>query len=273
MKSNADKIYYEIGRILIGIVFIYKAIEYFACIPSLDGEVPSYFRVPTFWVIVLGIVWAAAGISFLFNTARRLMANIVTICIIVILITSTARGFDNVHDTSSTLLKFTGWFCLMGSALMLGSYGTEKYYDPTTRDEIFPRNPSMFAIGRILIGAFFMIAGILHFVNASGDAAYCLPNFPGAKFWVIFTGICWVAAALAYWFNLLTKLATLGVTILVLVITFMINLRGIDAVSAWHDITKLFGNLALIGACFVLASRGHWWFTNFEKKIDSDKQG
>ena len=96
----------------------------------------------------------------------------------------------------------------------------------------------------------------------------CLPNFPGAKFWVIFTGCCWVAAALAYWFNLLTKLATLGVTILVLVITFMINLRGIDHASAWHDITQLFSNFALIGACFVLASRGYWWFHNVKERIE-----
>ena len=195
------------------------------------------------------------------SIGRRLMAIIVTSAIVLILITSTSRGFENVHDISSTLLKFGAWFSLMGGALMLGSYGNERYYTPDTHEEIFIKKPGMFTAGRIFVGAFFMIAGILHIVNVNGDAAYCLPGFPAAKFWVIFTGICWIASALAYWFNLLTKLATLGVTILVLVITFMINLRGIDSSNAWQDITQVFSNVALIGACFVLASRGYWWFT------------
>lgn len=224
MKKDADRVYYVIGKFLIAIAFIYKAIEYFTSIPSLDGDVPSYFKAPTFWVILLGIVWAAAGISFLLNIARRLTSIIVAICIIVILITSTSRGFEHAHDLSLTLLKFNDWFCLMGGALMLGSYGTEKYYSPDTYQEIFPQKPSMFTIGRILIGIFFIIAGTLHFLNVQGDASNLLTNLPGAKFWVIFTGSCWIAAAFAFWFNLLAKLAALGVIILVLTIRKMVSI-------------------------------------------------
>ena len=175
MDNNYDKLYYQIGKFLIGIVFIYKAVEFFACIPSLDAEVPSCFRLPNFWIVLLALIWLAAGISFLFNIGRRFMALIVTAAIVFIIFTSTVRGFEVAHDTSSTLLKITGWFCLMGSALMLGSYDEGKYIDPYTNQEVFTKSPNMFAAGRIFLGAFFMIAGILHLVNVNSDAAYCLP--------------------------------------------------------------------------------------------------
>ncbi len=268
MKSNTNNIYYNIGKFLISIAFFYKAIEFFSCVPSLSREVPSYFYTPAFWIIILGIVWAAAGISFLFNIARRLMALLVMSCIIIILITSTARGFEGVHDISSTLLKFTGWFCLMGSALMLGSYGNERYYTPDTHEEIFTKKRGMFTAGRFFIGVFFIIAGILHLCNVSSDAAYCLPGFPAAKFWVIFTGICWIACGIAFWFNLLNKLAAWGAIILITIITIMINLRGINYMNAWQDITQLFSNVALIGACLVLASRGYWWFEKPKEYVE-----
>ena len=261
MENSSDSIYYKIGKFLIAIAFIYKAVEFFGCIPSLYGEIPSYFYTPVFWVVILALIWLAAGLSFLFNIGRRLMAIIVTSAIVLILITSTSRGFENVHDINSTLLKFNGWFCFMGGALLLGSYGNERYYTPDTHEEIFIKKPGMFTAGRIFVGAFFVIAGILHLCNVNTDAAYCLPGFPAAKFWVIFTGICWISCGIALWFNLLNKLAAWGATILIIIITIMINLRGINSSNAWQDITQVFSNVALIGACFVLASRGYWWFT------------
>ena len=261
MSSDANNIYYKIGKFIIVLVFAYKAIEFFAHIPSMYGEVPSYFFTPVFWIVMLAIIWAAAAISFLFNIARRLMAIIVASAVIVILITSTSRGFEHASDTVETILKFGGWFSLMGGALLLGSYGNERYYTPDTHEEIFPKNPHMFTLGRFFVGIFFVLAGILHLTNTQADAKYVLHDMPGAVPLVIFTGICWIACGIALWFNIVNKLAALGAIILILIITFTVNLRGIDSMSAWKDITQVFTNLSLIGGCLVLASRGHWWFT------------
>ena len=270
MRSNADDIYYRIGKILIALVFFYKAIEFFYCINGLDAEAPSYYATPGYLVVVLALVWLAAGISYLFNIARRLTAFIVTAFIVLILTTSTVRGFEHAQDVVTTLLKFAGWFSLMGCALMLGSYGEEKYYDHNTREEIFTKPSSMFTIGRILYGSFFMIAGILHLTHVNTDATYVLQGMPGAQFWVIFTGICWILAAIAFWLNWINKLAALGVIILVIIITFMINLRGINSTNAWQDITQVFTNITLIAGALILASRGDWWFTKHEYAPDEE---
>ena len=264
MSKNNDHIYYQIGKFIIALVFAYKAIEFFTHIPAMYNEVPWYFFTPVFWIVILGVIWAAAAISFFFNIARRLMAIIVATSIIVILVTSTWRGFENPHSIVETILKFGSWFSLMGGALMLGSYGEERYYTPDTHEEIFPKNPHMFTFGRFFVGIFFVLAGILHLTNINADAKYVLHDMPGAVPLVIFTGICWIACGIALWFNIVNKLAALGAIILLLIITFMVNLRGFDSMSAWKDITQVFTNLSLIGGCLVLASRGHWWFTKPE---------
>ena len=121
MSSDANNIYYKIGKFIIVLVFAYKAIEFFAHIPSMYGEVPSYFFTPVFWIVMLASIWAAAAISFLFNIARRLMAIIVASAVIVILLTSPSPGFYPASASVETILKFGGWFRLMVVTCRLGS--------------------------------------------------------------------------------------------------------------------------------------------------------
>ena len=252
MENRIDKTYYETGRVLVSLAFIYKAIEFFVSMKSLDVAVPSYFGIPAFWTITLAFIWFAAGISFLINIKSYLMSIIVTVAIVTILLTSTSRGFQGMNDISSTLLKFNSWFCMLGGALIIGSNSDHSSFAE--------HDSAMFTAGRILTGMFFLIAGNLHFANVNTDAQYILHGFPDAKFWVIFTGICWIMAAFSFWFNLASKLAATGVIILVATITYMTNIRGFNSSNAWADVTQIFSNLSLIGASLMLASRGYWWF-------------
>ena len=270
MKRNGDKVLFETGRILIGIVFIYKAIEFFACLETLDRAVPSFFGVPAYWTVILGIVWLAAGIGFLFNFLRQFMAIAVAAAIVFILISSTLRGFHEPHHISSTLLQITGWLCLAGSGLLVASASIDRSEDPDVDDGILIDNKGMFILGRVLIGTFFMVAGILHLANIDTDAAYFLTGFHSARFLVIFTGCCWIASAIALWFNLIVKVAIIGMITLIVLITILVNMRGINAETAWADITQLFTNVALIGSCLMLASKGYWWFKRPSKEADSN---
>ena len=101
-----------------------------------------------------------------------------------------------------------------------------------------------------------MCAGILHLTHINQDASM-LANIANAKGLVIFTGICWILCAISLWTNILSRFAALGGIALIVIITFVINLKG--GANYWVVVSQLFVNLTLISGCFLIAARGHWF--------------
>ena len=241
--DNQGKIYFNIGRFLFGFVMLYLAVEAFALCNSLDKDVPFYIGFGKFWVIVMGIVYAIAGISYISNKATGIMALIVTLMVIIIIFSSTIRGFYLPGNPAGTILKVTGHLVVIAGSLMIASNG----------DMV-----KAFNWGKWIFGIYFLAAGVLHFMNAGYDARL-LPGFSDAKGLVIFTGVCWVACGISMWINIMSRLAALGAIVLIIIITFMINTKsGIDS---WHVVSQIFSNLAAIAACLLVAGRGRWFFT------------
>ena len=259
MESDQSKVYFDIGRIFLGIVFIYKAVELFCNMPSLDPAIPSFMGYPPFWVFCMGVIYGVTGISFIINVLTRSTGIACMLLMMLILGASSYRGFEFGGAFEWTALKFSGYFALMGGCLMVASKGQWWFTGCLAHK---PENLDYFYAGRVLIAVFFFTAGWLHLDNIHGDA-HALAGFPGAIFWTVFSGFCWIAAGASYAMNILTRVATLGVVVLVTVITFMINLRGFDhnpAGKEWSQISQVASNLGLIAGCLIICSRGHWWF-------------
>ncbi len=252
MESFQSKIYFSVGRFLFGFVMIYMAVESFALCGELGKEVPFYINFGKFWVIIMGIIYSLAAFSFLSNKGTGFMAFLITLMTIIILFSSTLRGFETGGNYPGTILKFASHLAIIGCALMIASEGAlKKSYDT----------------GRVLVGIFFMCAGILHLTHISQDATM-LSSFENAKGLVIFTGICWILCALSLWSNILSRFAALGGILLVLIITFVINTKG--GVSSWGAVSQLFVNLSLISGCFLIAAGGNWF--NFRGDIFKTRQ-
>ena len=67
--------------------------------------------------------------------------------------------------------------------------------------------------------------GILHFMSAN-EMKTLLPEYlPGGVFWIYFTGVCLLAAALAIIFNINTRLACYLLAAMLLIFGFTLHLR------------------------------------------------
>ena len=263
MEHKGFEAYFDIGLTLIGIVFIYKSVEFCVLRADLEAVVPSFIGYAPFLVISRAVIWGLTGICFIFNIASRLMGALTARIIAIILVTSTYRGFANGEALEYVALQFAFYFVLMGGAFMAASRGKWLFRETEVTK---PESIEMYYAGRILTGCFFFTAGWLHLSHIDADAAI-LSGFPGARFWVILTGIAWICCALSFWLNILAKTATIGAILLVTVITFMINIRGIGHGNSWPQISQLFSNLSLIGSCLMISARGNyglntsrWWY-------------
>ena len=221
METGKRFIWFDIGRICLGVTFLYNAIDYWSNMATLDKVVPTFIGYPPFWVFVLALVWAVTGVSLIINVCSRLMGVIAAACMMFILCTSTYRGFAYQAGFEFMALKFCGWFCMIGGSLMAASRGSWWFTDKKTCEESL----DLFYAGRIMIGVFFWTAGWLHLSHIAGDS-HALGHFPNPKLWVVLSGFGWLACAFAFWTNILSRLACLGAILLVTVITFMINIHG-----------------------------------------------
>lgn len=239
--DNQGKIYFNIGRFLFGFVMLFLAIESFSLCGELEKSIPEYIGFGKFWVIIMGIVYAIAGISYLSNKGTGIMALIITLMVIIIIFSSTIRGFNSSNQVVGTLLKITSHLVIIAGSLIIASKG---------------EMVRAFNWGRIIFGIFFIVAGILHLTHVTQDSSM-LAQYADAKGLVIFTGICWILCGLSIWVNILSRFAALGAIILILLITFMINIKG--GISSWGTMHQLFNNLSAIAVCFLVSTRGTWF--------------
>ena len=211
----------------------------------------------------MAIIWGLTGISFIINILTRLSGSVTATMIMIILGTSTYRGFADGAMFELVALKFAGYFALMGGSLMVASRG-KWWFGGCLGHE--GRSMDLYYAGRILAGTFFFTAGWLHLSHITADS-HILAGFPDAVFWVVLTGLCWFACAFSFWLNIMVRLASVGAIVLVVSITFMINLRGFGHGNDWVTISQIFTNISLIASCLMISAHGYfgpkpslWWF-------------
>lgn len=253
-QINQKTILSAAGRILLAVLFTILAVHYFVMPDKIDAVIAHDIVMPYYMVIIIGLIWFLIAASFFMNKAIRLSGSVLILMIIVILALSTSRGFESKDTFVPTLLAFGFYISFIGGALMVMSDYMELRL-PMHEDV----SDTMFIVGRILTGLFFATAGFLHMINIKYDAAM-LGGMPHAEFWVVFVGVCWFATALSFWSNLMTRTSGLLASLMILIITFMINIHAFGNGNDVTAIVQLAKNGGLIGACLLVASRGKYWF-------------
>lgn len=253
-RINQKMILSTAGRILLAVLFTIMAVHYFVMPDKIDTVIAHDFVMPYYMVIITGIVWFLIAASFFMNKAVKLSGTVLIIMVIIILALSTSRGFESKDTFVPTLLAFAFYISFIGGALMVMSNDMERH--APMREDV---SDTMFIVGRILAGLFFAVAGFLHMINIKYDAAM-LNGMPNAEFWVVFVGICWFATALSFWSNLMSRTSALLASLMILIITFMINIHAFGNGGDINSIVQLAKNTGLIGVCLLVASRGKYWF-------------
>lgn len=78
--------------------------------------------------------------------------------------------------------------------------------------------------GRIIFGLIMVAFGIMHLMNAKQMAGMIPSAIPGGIFWIYFTAFAYMAAAISFFINRITFWSGILLAILLLVITFTIEL-------------------------------------------------
>ncbi|WP_340106106.1 hypothetical protein [Rhodohalobacter sp. 8-1] len=110
-------------------------------------------------------------------------------------------------------------------------------------------------IGHYLYALPFAVFGLFHFMNA-GSMAGMVP-LPGGVFWVYFTGVALIAAAVSFVIGKKVRLAGTLLGIMLIIFVLSIHLPGTigaDNPQAMQmSMTSLLKDLALAGAAFYIA--------------------
>lgn len=108
-------------------------------------------------------------------------------------------------------------------------------------------------VGRILFAIPFLVFGLFHLMGAQGMAG--MVPVPGGVFWVYFTGVALIAAAVAIMIGKMGRLASQLLGVLMLVFALSVHLPGVlgGGDAAQMSMPGLLKDLSLAGACFILA--------------------
>jgi putative oxidoreductase len=108
--------------------------------------------------------------------------------------------------------------------------------------------------GRVIYGIPFVIFGLFHLTNAKMMAG--MVPIPGGEFWIYLTGLCLIAAGVAFIINKQVKLAGILNAVMLTGFILMVHVKGIlsdDQMLAMMSTTSLLKDTALAGASLFLA--------------------
>lgn len=242
------------GRILFAIPILVFGIQYFIYGRFQGGlpPVPPWAPGGAVLAYLTGAILVVAGISLATNIQARLSATLLGIffflCFAVLhtmrLSSVIHNGNDRTRAVEALALGAASW--ILAGFLPVGvrvSEGWEKLTGYLARAGLY-----LFAICLVIFGA-------QHFMYAQFIATLIPAWIPGHLFWVYFTGIAFIATALAIVTAILRGLGStmLGVMFLLWVIVLHTP-RALAAPRNGDELTSLFVAMAMCGSCFIVAA-------------------
>ncbi|MEI6400149.1 MAG: DoxX family membrane protein [bacterium] len=114
---------------------------------------------------------------------------------------------------------------------------------------------TLFIIGRVLFGGFFVLSGYKHFKNLAGMAGYAQSKgIPSPKLMVVLSGIMLLLGGLGVVFFVYVKIALLLLALFLIPTTFMMHQfwKATDPMRKMNESIGFQKNLALLGAIIML---------------------
>lgn len=108
-------------------------------------------------------------------------------------------------------------------------------------------------IGRFLLGIAYGIFGSLHFLYTEADMGI-VPSFVGSsRFWVYFIGVCWIATAVSFITNILTRISGLLASLLLILIMIFVLFSHFGGKDSYLQLAFMLG---LMGGSVMVAADG-----------------
>lgn len=251
--NTYEEWFYRLGRLCLGFFFVLKAIQCLFFPNLILDKVPTVLGVPQFWLFIFGIGWSLAAISFICNMYKRI-AGVMVAGMYVILIISSLKGLSDHSTMGMTALTIGTYLALSGGSLIVSSQAISISADQSQQSTF---SKGFYNLGRILVGLFFLIAGCMHFLYTDIDV-HMMGDFPGARYWVLFIGVCWFAVTVSFWFNLLSRLAAVLASVAIIAICLLITMKSFSHHSIFMPLLSLMQNVAIIGSCLLVGWKGSW---------------
>jgi len=241
------------GRILFAIPILAFGIQYFEYGRFQGGlpPVPPWAPGGSVLAYLTGAILIVAGVSMVINNRARLSATVLGIffvaCVallhIIRLSSVIHNGNDRTRAVEALALGSAAWIL----AELLPSSGVSRAWDGLSRP--------LAKVGIYLFAISLVIFGAQHFMYAQFIATLIPAWIPGHLFWVYFTGVAFIATALAIVTGILASLgaALLGLMFLLWVLVLHAP-RAFAAPRNGDELTSLFVAMAMCGSCFVIAA-------------------
>ncbi|HKX84128.1 MAG TPA: DoxX family membrane protein, partial [Pyrinomonadaceae bacterium] len=165
--------------------------------PAWPAEVPGGFV----WAYLTGAIFVVCGLAIVAGIKARWAAITVGSLLFVWALLRHVPGLIEpsgmaLTQTGKALALFGGAFALAGSM-------------PSEKNGKFGSTDGFIWLGRICLGAFFILAGIQHFYYAQFVATLVPSWIPGAAFWTYFTGLALIAGGIGVLTPITSRLAAL----------------------------------------------------------------
>ena len=238
----------RVGRSLFAIAIAFFGFQFVIFAASLTGPVPgppwTHGSVVVAWLVAAGFL--AAALSIAVGTMARWVSLILGCAILLFgLVQYLPLLVARLHDPGPWTVLFE-LLALGGGAFAAAAS--------------FPAPPAggfvvtLGRAGRFLFAVSLVVFAVQHFMYARFVATLVPALIPARLFWAYFTGIAFVAAALALAANKMVRLAaTLLGTMFFLWVVILHVPRVAGAPRNGDEVTSLFVALVMSGASFILA--------------------
>jgi hypothetical protein len=238
----------RVGRILLAIAIAFFGFQFVIFAASLTGPVPgppwAHGSVLVAWLVAAGFL--VAGLSIAVGTMARWASLFLGLAILL---------FGLVHYLPILLARLhdPGPWTVLFELLALGG-------GAFAAAASFPAPPAggfvraLGRAGRFLVAISLVVFAVQHFMYAQFVAGLVPAWIPAHLFWAYFTGVAFVAAALAIAAKRMVRLAaTLLGTMFFLWVVLLHAPRVAGALRNGDEVTSLFVALAMSGVSFILA--------------------
>jgi len=121
---------------------------------------------------------------------------------------------------------------------------------------------TIFLVGRLLLGGFFIYSSVGHFSNASMMAGYAqTKGVPSPKAAVIFSGLLLLIGGLSILLGVYPTIGTIALAAFLIPVTFMMHAfwKVQDPMAKMGETVNFTKNLALLGAALILLGVPQPW--------------
>jgi hypothetical protein len=241
------------GRIIFAIAMVFFGVEFFILVSSMNGPLPG----PPWRRGVLALDWFAcvgfvvAGVSIATGKMARLVGVVLGVVLLLYgLLCYVPALVTRLHDPGPWTVLFEILAMVGGAWVLAASFPDEGLRSPSWDNVVW----RLADVGRFLIAIALVVFAVQHFMYARFVATLIPAWIPARLFWAYFTGVAFVAAALAIATKRMFGMAAMLLgTMFLLWVVLLHAPRVAGAIRNGDEVTSLFVAVAMCGLSFALA--------------------